>query len=645
MRGGAVLLWLVLGILAGSIAGYNFFSNDDRVAAVAEAPSLASVNLPEATIGTDYVHAFSAPGGAAEHWTLTEGILPRGLVFFPDGSLRGTPTDTGLFPFAVEATMVSGETARQQVSLSVVSNLEIVTPPLLPAAVAGLGYSHLLETAGAVWPWHWTLAEGSLPADLTLDESTGLIAGVPSQGGEFSFALTVTDASNTTMRRAFTLTVDAGTNLSIAPALPAAVTGQPYSHKLQSRGGMPPYTWSVQSGSWPPGLSLDPKTGNIRGRPAQDGTYQLALAVSDARNATATRRVSLQVAGALSLTSAPELPAGQAGSAYASQLAVAGGRAPHRWQILDGTLPPGLALDSSTGALRGTPSSEGSFQFTAEVTDAAGETASRVFRLKMNTALAFATQPELPVAETGASYSQELRALHGTPPYRWEIAEGEVPAGLQIEARGGRLTGTPQRPGQYRFTARLTDAAELSAARVFTLSVRDRVGIPSDLLLPPAALGEPYSFDLRSAGGTPPYIWSVATGALPPGISLRPESNTLQGTPTQPGNYDFSLVVTSGARGSANRAFQLRVGPRQSGQIVWQGRLESDRVLTIQEGQFPSTGTLSGRLPGGPIVVELEPQGLSVVQAPSAGNGWQLLVIHAGPEPRTRIVINWKRVE
>jgi hypothetical protein len=191
----------------------------------------------------------------------------------------------------------------------------------------------------------------------------------------------------------------------------------------------------------------------------------------------------------------------------------------------------------------------------------------------------------------------------------------------------------------------MTDAAGLSAARVFTLSVQDRVGIPSDLQLPPATAGEPYSFDLRAAGGTPPHTWSVAAGALPPGISLRPETGTLQGTPTQQGSYDFSVVVASGSRASTSRAFQLRVGPRRSGQIVWQGRLESDRVLTIQDGQFPSTGMLTGGLPGGPIAVELQPPGLSIVQAPSAGNGWQLLVIHAGREPRTRIVINWKLIE
>jgi hypothetical protein len=191
----------------------------------------------------------------------------------------------------------------------------------------------------------------------------------------------------------------------------------------------------------------------------------------------------------------------------------------------------------------------------------------------------------------------------------------------------------------------MTDAAGLSAARVFTLSVQDRVGIPNDLQLLPATAGEPYSFDLRTAGGTPPFAWSVAAGALPPGISLQPETGTLQGTPTQQGNYEFSLVVASGSRASASRAFQLQVGPRQSGQIVWQGRLESDRVLTIQDGQFPSTGTLTGGLPGGPITVEVQPQGVSIVQAPGAGNSWQLLVIHTGREPRTRIVINWKRVE
>jgi microsomal dipeptidase-like Zn-dependent dipeptidase len=58
------------------------------------------------------------------------------------------------------------------------------------------------------------------------------------------------------------------------------VIAQPYSQPLTARGGTPPYTWSLQSGSLPPGLIVN-RNGTISGTGTSSGLYSFTLAVQD----------------------------------------------------------------------------------------------------------------------------------------------------------------------------------------------------------------------------------------------------------------------------------------------------------------------------------------------------------------------------
>lgn len=53
--------------------------------------------------------------------------------------------------------------------------------------------------------------------------------------------------------------------------------GVAYAHTFICSGGIPPYTWSVTSGSLPPGLTLDPASGVVSGIPTSLGTYSFNL--------------------------------------------------------------------------------------------------------------------------------------------------------------------------------------------------------------------------------------------------------------------------------------------------------------------------------------------------------------------------------
>jgi lysophospholipase L1-like esterase len=84
-----------------------------------------------------------------------------------------------------------------------------------------------------------------------------------------------------------------------------------------------------------------------------------------------------------------------------------------------------------------------------------------------------ATPTRLPVAHLGKSYSAQLKAEGGMAPYRWRLASGSLTGGLHLLA-GGRITGTPRRPGKVVLVLRATDAFAQTATLSATITVARR---------------------------------------------------------------------------------------------------------------------------------------------------------------------------
>jgi len=61
-------------------------------------------------------------------------------------------------------------------------------------------------------------------------------------------------------------------------------------------------------------------------------------------------------------------------------------------------------------------------------------------------------------------------------------------------------------------------------------------------ILPPGTVGAAYTAALEANGGTPPYTWALVSGTLPPGLGI--VGNSLEGTPTTPGEFAFTLQVS-----------------------------------------------------------------------------------------------------
>lgn len=175
----------------------------------------------------------------------------------------------------------------------------VISSAPLPTAVINVPYTATLTATGGVQPYTWSLASGTLPAGLSISTS-GVISGTPTATGSTTVKIQVTDSQTPTAALATaskTITVNQPLAISTT-SLTSGSVGVAYSASLTATGGVPPYTWSLTSGSLPAGLSLS-TSGFITGTPTAQGTQTFTVQASDSQTpaATATATLSLTISG------------------------------------------------------------------------------------------------------------------------------------------------------------------------------------------------------------------------------------------------------------------------------------------------------------------------------------------------------------
>ena len=336
-------------------------------------PALLLPTPPGGEVNVAYTDQLAVTGGTSPFtWSVASGTLPLGLTLnASSGLLSGTPTTEGTYSFAVKITDSSGlsDTAPLTVTIIPGPSMTFAAPP---GGWTRTVYGYTLTETGGTAPYTWSVTSGSLPAGISLSPA-GTLSGTPTATGTFSFTVGVTDAKGQSATQATSITISAGVSATFA-APPTAVVDTPYSVTLTATGGTTPYTWSVNAGTLPAGLTLS-SAGVLSGTPTSTGSTTFSVNVIDANNGIDTTSITLTVTSSVTFTF-PAPPSGTVGTPYSVTLTAAGGTTPYTWSISAGSLPAGLTLNTSTGVVSGTPTTAGTSSFTAKVTDAQSKTAT-----------------------------------------------------------------------------------------------------------------------------------------------------------------------------------------------------------------------------------------------------------------------------
>jgi len=242
-----------------------------------------------------------------------------------------------------------------------------------PGGTVGIAYTHTFPVVGGTSPFTFAITVGSLPSGLTLNTSTGIVSGTPTTPGSSSFTIQVTDASSLTSSVPCSITITGGVSISCASP-PNGTNGVSYSHAFPASGGIPPYTFSIVTGSLPTGLTLNTSTGVVSGTPSALGTSNFGIKVTDSVSNNATVNCSISIFNPALAVNCGSPATGYVGIFYTNHPSAVGGVPPYTFSIVSGALPPGLAIDSSTGLVSGTPSKVGTYSYRIQVTDSNGAT-------------------------------------------------------------------------------------------------------------------------------------------------------------------------------------------------------------------------------------------------------------------------------
>lgn len=523
--------------------------------------AITTMSLPDTISGQTYSQKLTATGGTPPYtWRLGEasGPLPTGLTLNSDGLISGVPGPIQGSPydiFSVTFQVRDSKSATASVSFYMyLAEPFTISTTSLPDGNIAVPYQGWISFSGGRPPWTWSLAQGSnpLPSGLTIGGVGGyynLVSGTPTQPGTYSFNVQGKDSGNPGQTATGTIHLFIDNRVVVTTQfLPYAVVNWPYRESIQAAGGTPPYTWSAQL-TLPPGLTLS-SSGEVSGTPTQEGLFTIEVQVTDSSvpPQSAFGHPLLYVRPPLAFVTTA-LNDGVRGTSYYSDVNTQGGRPPYAFRVSSGSLPPGLGLykgtpDASNCFVSGTPTEVGLFSFTLEATDSSSPpaTVTRDFTIRVHEPLEITTT-SLPDGMTGDPYNATLTAAGGFPPYTWTPAW--LPRGLTLDSLTGQISGTPTEAYNGELVVWVQDSASprQQHTAILHLTIVGRLSITTSRL-PAGRPNVPYTISMGLFGGTPPYAWSITSGALPTGLTLNSSTGQITGTPTVDGTSSFTLQVT-----------------------------------------------------------------------------------------------------
>ena len=483
----------------GAVASQNY------VEFIYAVPTITTL-LPSWTVGQPYNQTIILSGGTSpENFSVSSGGLPPGLSLNSvTGAVIGTPTNVAGSPFSftVTARDMLGNTASQAYSVAI--NPQPTISSQFSYGLAGEPYSQVVTVSGGTGQDTFAILYGILPTGLTLNTSTGVVSGTPPNTSNSPFEVTITATDTAGAVTAITSTIPIYGAPPVVNPLPNWTVGQVYTATPTLTGGYNPTSFTVSSGSLPPGLTLNTGTGLVSGTPTSvGGPFAFTITGTDSSGDSVSGSYSVIINSQPTITTT--LPNWTVNSVYNQTIHVTGGTNPDTFAVSSGALPAGLILNSSSGVISGTPTTAGGpFSFTISASDSAGAVASHGYALTINTQPTITTT-SLPAGIDNTPYAQSIAVVGGTAPDTFAVTAGSLPPGLTLNSSTGAITGTPTTTSgsPFSFIVTATDLTDAIASKNYTVAINTGSTITTTSL-PNWTVNSPYSQTIAVSGASTP---------------------------------------------------------------------------------------------------------------------------------------------
>ncbi|WP_104667012.1 fibronectin type III domain-containing protein [Ensifer adhaerens] len=342
---------------------------------------------------------------------------------------------------------------------------------------------------------------------------------------------------------------------------------------------------------------------------ADSFTYTATNATGTSAPATVTVTVS---APTFAFTpAAGALGAGTVGSAYSQSISAANGTAPYLYAISTGALPSGLHFDTSSGAITGAPTTEGTYGFTIAATDAHGAIGAASYTLSIGRQVPAVGNVSTTVAANSTANLVTLSLSGGVAD---SVAVAAAPSHGTATASGMAISYTPDPDysgvDSFTYTATNTTGASAPATVNITVVAPKLIFSPSGGDLPDAMAGEAYSAMVTAKGGQGGILYSHTRGDLPRGMVLNVSTGELTGplpADAEVKTYSFAIAARDPTGNTGEASYRLAVKAR--------GVTVTNRSYTLQEGEAPRNVYLNAGATGGPF----NGAGIAFVRPSNAG--------------------------
>ena len=341
-----------------------------------------------------------------------------------------------------------------------------------------------------------------------------------------------TNGSGTSYGQNQTFTTESCAEI-LTSSLDAGYENEPYLASIQTTNLHGGNVFSIISGQLPSGLTLNANTGQISGTPeyGSGGSYTVTVMLTDDMGGT-TADIDLYITPHTPFTVPhSNLDDGRVGDAYDYQLSSSGATGPVAYEVISGTLPPGITMDVA-GEFTGTPTTTGVYDFRVKGTDLLDEV-EKDLTIEILPALPLppANSPIVtitsPASETVYDYTQDSVAVSGTGPANQTITtymDGQQLGTVVVDPNGNwQYTVNNVFPGTHSFDAKYVPIGDLailiSTSEATGFAAIDIVDTGSmqkihTVYLPQGELTY-YSSAVISNDGTKAYITGPALAAAP----------------------------------------------------------------------------------------------------------------------------------